>query len=332
MKINRSFFNVQFTVLGAAVLASFLLLETAQAAPDVVDGVAALVNRDVITFSQVRDLVGPRERSLRANYSGKELADKIREARKGALQDLIDRQLILQEFQKKEFAIPQYLIDERIDSIIREDFGGDRQAFVRTLQAQGYTMSKFREMERDKFIVQAMRMQAIKSDPIVSPEKLTTAYTTSKQEYTTPEQIHLWLISIDKGSAVPKGETDPQKSMADEIRAKLTKGAKFEEMARLYSADSSRQQGGDWGWIDGKTLNESLTKAAFRLDVNKVSPVIQQGNSYYIMKVSERKSAYTKPFQDVRPELEKKISSDERARMQEQWLAGLRSKAFIKTF
>ncbi len=318
-------------MLGLIALAA-PFVTTGQAAPDVVDGVAALVNNDVITFSQVRELVGPRERSLRNTYTGDELVKKVRDARQGALNDLIDRQLILQEFKKKEFAIPTHMIDERVDTIIREDFGGDRQAFVRTLQAQGFTLTKFREAERDKIIVQAMRFQNASPDFIVSPSKIDALYLNQKTEYTTPEQIHLWMISIDKGSMVAKGEKDPQRDMAEEIRGKLMKGAQFEEMAKLYSQDSSRQAGGDWGWLDRKTLNEGLTNAAFKLDVNKISPVLESGNSYYILKVAERKAEYTKPMTDVRPDLEKKLFSDERARKQDQWLAGLRAKAFIKTF
>ncbi len=313
-----------------ALLSPFV--SSASAAPDVVDGVAALVNNDVITFSQVRDLVGPRERSLRNNYTGQELVNKVREARQGALNDLIDRQLILQEFKKKEFAIPSHLIDDRVETIIREDFGGDRQAFVRTLQAQGFTLTKFRDAERDKIIVQAMRYNNVSNDFIVSPSKIDSLYQTAKPDYPTPEQVHLWMISIDKGAMVGKGEKDPQRDMAEEIRGKLAKGAKFEEMARLYSQDSSRQSGGDWGWVDRKTLNEALTDAAFKLDVNKISPVLGEGNSYYLLKVTERKSAFTKPLTEVRPELEKKLFSDERARLQDQWIAGLRAKAFIKTF
>ena len=326
------------SVLLCQVLVGFAVLFTpfalpVQAAPDVVDGVAALVNNDVITFSQVRELVGPRERSLRNNYTGEELVKKVREARQGALNDLIDRQLILQEFKKKEFAIPSHMIDERIDTIIREDFGGDRQAFVRTLQAQGFTMTKFREAERDKVIVQAMRYQNASPDFIVSPGKIDQLYVNQKPEFTTPEQIHLWMISLDKGSSIGKGEKDPQKDMAKEIRDKLASGkAKFDEMARLYSQDSSRQAGGDWGWVDRKTLNESLTNAAFRLDSNKISEVLDEGNSYYILKVTERKAAYTKPIGEVRPDLEKKLFSEERDRKYDQWVAGLRAKAFIKTF
>ena len=302
-----------------------------QADPDVVDGVAALVNNDVITFSQVRELVTPRERSLRGQFNGQELADKVRDARRGALQELIDRQLIIQEFKKKEFQIPQRFVDERVDTIIREEFGGDRQAFIRTLQAQGYTLTKFREAEREKIIVQAMRYQNVKTDMIVSPLKIDALYTTSKPDLTTPEQVHLWMIAVNKGTAVGS-DGDPQKAVAKEIRDKLAGGAKFEDLAKLYSDDSSRSSGGDWGWIDRKTLNESLTNAAFRLETNKISPVIDQGPAYYIMKISERKAAYTKPLADVRPDIEKKINSAERERMQEQWVATLRKKAFIKIF
>src|SRR3712207_4733380 len=74
------------------------LAQQNQDAPQVIDGIAAVVNGEVITFSQVRGLVGPRERLLRSQFRGEELQKKIQEARKEALQDLIDRQLIVQEF------------------------------------------------------------------------------------------------------------------------------------------------------------------------------------------------------------------------------------------
>lgn len=331
MKRRRSLPLLAACLLVGSTATWVPLSPAADGDPEVIDGVAALVNKDVITFSQVRDVVAPRERTLRSQYNGQELADKIREARRGALQELIDRQLIIQEFKSKDYQIPQRFVDDRVDTIIREEFGGDRQAFIRTLQAQGYTLTKFREAEKEKVIVQAMRFQNVKSNGIVSPIKIDSLYTTNKPEYTTPEQIHLWMIAVNKGTTV-SGEGDPQKAVAEEIRNKLLKGAKFEQLAQLYSDDSSRSTGGDWGWIDRKTLNEKLTDAAFRLEVNKVSPIVDQGQAYYIMKVSERKAEYTKPLADVRSDIEKKISTDDRERLQEQWVATLRKKAFIKIF
>ena len=50
--------------------------------PEIVDGIAAIVNGDVITYSQVRFLSMPREKVLRAQYHGDELVNKIKEIRK----------------------------------------------------------------------------------------------------------------------------------------------------------------------------------------------------------------------------------------------------------
>ena len=318
----------------AGVLAVALLLPLAQTLPaaEVLDGVAAVVNGDVITFSQVREVVQARERALKAQYSGQELINKIKEARLGALKDLIDRQLILQEFKKKEFNVPVRVIDERIAQIIREDFGGDRQAFMRTLVAQGYTMTRFREMERDKFIVQAMRYSNIKTDLLVSPHRVQDYYSGSKKDFANQDQIHLRMIMIGRSPGTSALGLDSQRAMADEIRAKILMGAPFEQMAMTYSEDSSRQNGGDWGWIDRKTLNPDLTKAAFTLNTKQLSPVLSIGNAYYILRVDERKDASSKPLSEIRPELERKMQSDERQRMTQQWIDGLRQKAYIRMF
>ncbi len=318
--------------LRAGSLALALLAFAAPArSAEVLDGVAAVVNGDVITFSQVREVVSARERALRAQFSGQDLVNKIKEARMGALKDLIDRQLILQEFRKKDFNVPTRVIDERVQQVIREDFGGDRQAFVRTLQSQGYTMTRFREMERDKFIVQAMRFSNVKNDLLVSPHKVQDYYSTSRNEYASQGQVHLRMIkfSATGGNAVPG---DPQKTLADEVRAKIAQGASFEQMAAKYSEDSSRQNGGDWGWLDHNTLNPEVTKLIFSLPVKQLSPVIVAGDAYYILRVDEKREAGTKPLKEIRPDIERKLQSDDKNRMTQQWLDGLRAKAYIRMY
>ena len=66
----------------------------------VIDGIAATVNGEVITYSQVRMLVGPRERMLRQQYRGPEFEQKMQEVHNAALQDLIDRALIVHAFKE----------------------------------------------------------------------------------------------------------------------------------------------------------------------------------------------------------------------------------------
>src|ERR1700730_5585059 len=158
-------------LLFSLLIAILLVVPKIRAAdPEVIDGVAAIVNGDVITFSQVQEVSGPRERTLREQFTGQELIDKIKEARLAALSDLIDRQLIVQEFKKKQFNIPEYVIDDQLQNLIKDEFAGDRQAFLRTLNAQGYTLNKFRENQRDKVIVGAMRQNNVKGNFTATPQ------------------------------------------------------------------------------------------------------------------------------------------------------------------
>jgi peptidyl-prolyl cis-trans isomerase SurA len=301
---------------------------------DVVDGIAAIVNKDVVTISQVRELVGARERSLRDLYRGAELEQKVEEMRISAIKDLIDRQLILQEFKKlqeKGASIPEYVIDDRVQAIIRQEFGGDRASFVRTLQAQGFTLTRFKEIEREKVIVQAMRQSKVENDFVISPTQIQTYYDKNKSAYATPEQVKLRMIVIREGSSGDVPEVGSKKDLAEEIRQKVASGAEFDRMAQMYSEDETTQQaGGDWGWIERNTLNQELTNVAFSLRAGEVSPVINIENTYYIIKVEARKNAAIKPITDVRDEIEKNLIQQERMKAQQRWLETLRQKAYIK--
>ncbi len=300
----------------------------------VVDGISAIVNQDVITISQVRELVGARERGLREVYRGEELTERLNQLRLAALKDLIDRQLILQEFKKMQEQganIPEYVIDDRVQTIIREEFGGDRGAFIRTLQAQGYTLTRFREIEREKIIVQAMRQSKVTDNFVISPTQILNYYNNNKANFSTPEQVKLRMIVIREGDTGDILTGTNKRQVASEIREKLLEGADFDRMAQMYSEDPSTQEvGGDWGWIERNTLTDALSKAAFSLRPGEVSPVIAHEGAYYILMVEARKNAQVKPMADVRDEIERNLIQQERMKAQERWLDTLRREAFIK--
>jgi peptidyl-prolyl cis-trans isomerase SurA len=325
--VGRSIF-ASLTVLA---LASSPLSQAAfSAEPEIVDGIAAIVNGEVVTYSQVRDLSGPREKLLRSQFKDDELIGKIKEARQAALKDLIDRQLILQSFKKENFQIPDHFVEEKMHDIIREDFGGDRNTFVKTLQAQNYTLGEFKKMESERIIVQAMRGQKVKTNKTVSPIKIEEYYKTHREEFTAKEEIKLRLIMIP--SHANEGGAAAQKAMADEIVGKLANGAEFDRMAQIYSEDGSRELGGDWGWIERKTLAEPLEKIAFKLPVGKVSKVVEFSGNYYILKVEETRGGATRSLTEAHDDIEKKLIQKQAQDLQERWIASLRSKAFIRTF
>jgi peptidyl-prolyl cis-trans isomerase SurA len=313
----------------AAVAAIALVFHSPQIAraQEVLDGIAAVVNSDVITYSQMRDLVGEKEKVVRNQLKGEELVNKIKEIRLAAINDLIDRQLILQEFKTKGYQIPDYFVDQRVTTIIREEFGGDRQAFLRTLQAQGYTLDRFKQLEKDKIIVQEMRRSAIKGAININENQIEDYYKEHAEQYSTPEQVKLRMLVI-RGS----GDNAGPGKMIEEIREKIVSGAEFGDLAKMYSQGSEQESGGDWGWVDRKKLNEDLTKVAFSLKPGQVSKVIEIGGSYYLLFVEAKKAATFKPLKDLHDEIEKTLMQTERQRLQEAWIKKLRKPAYIKIY
>lgn len=319
------------TALAAfALLLSPLCHGALAAESQIVDGIAAIVNGDVITFSQVRGLSGPRERLLQSQFKGEELAKQIKAARAAALKDLIDRQLIVQSFVKEKFELPEHFVEERVNDIIRDNFGGDRQTFVKTLQAQNYSLTEFKRQEKERIIVQAMRSKNVKLATIIPPAKIADYYASHRAEFTAKEEVKLRMIMIPTHAA--EGNAAAQKAIAEEILGKLADGAPFDRMAQMYSEDSTRDLGGDWGWIERKTLAAPLEKVAFNLPPGRVSHVIELGPNYYILKIDEKRGGDTPSLAKLRPEIEKKLMQEESQRQQELWLAGLRQKAYIRTF
>jgi parvulin-like peptidyl-prolyl isomerase len=300
------------------------------AEPEVINGIAAVVNGDVITYSQVRELSAPREKLLRTQYTGAELEKGLKETREAALKDLIDRRLIIQSFQKEKFQIPDHFVEEQVHGIIKESFGGDRNTFIKTLEAQSYSLGEFKQKETERMIVQAMRAKNVKRNPISSPTKVEEYYKKHRAEFTAKEQVKLRMIMIP-GHA-DTGQSATQKALAEEVLGQLAGGAEFERIAQTYSEDGTRDVGGDWGWIERKTLAPPLEKIAFNMPVGRISNIIGYGGNYYILKVEERQGGTTRSLAEARPDIEKKLLQEEAQDLQERWIAGLRAKAYIRTF
>ena len=294
------------------------------------DGIAAVVNGEVITFSQVRALSAPREKLLRSQFTGKDLEKKLIELRELALKDLIDRRLVIQAFKKESYQIPDHIVDERVHQIIRESFGGDRNTFIKTLEAQNYTLGEFKEKELERIMVQAMRSHNVKTNSIISPTKIEDYYRKHHDEFTTKEEIKLRMIMIpgqkDTASA------PAQKALAEEVLGKLAGGAEFDRTAQVYSEDSTRDNGGDWGWIERNTLAAPLEKFAFNMPVGRISNIIDYAGNYYIIKVEDKRGGTTSSLAQTRDDIEKRLIQEEAQGIQERWIAGLRAKAYIKTF
>ena len=308
------------------------LIASQTATADLVDGIAAVVNDDIITFTDVKDIVGQTEETLRKMYYADDptLVKKLHEAQQEALDQLIERRLIIQQFNTKGGRVPDRLIEEDIQSTIDEQYGRDRSVFIKTLEALGLNLETYKERVRDKVIVHYMQQTEVGNEIIVSPYKIEKYYKEHPPEFQEGEKVKLRLLYIKKGKS-PE-EINGARSLAQEILVKLTTGSDFSSIANVYSEGPEKNQGGDLGFVGRDTLREELRDAAFSLKPGQISKVIETKDGFYILRVEEKKAAKVTGLEEARDLIERLLIQKERERLQKQWLQSLKRKAYIRIY
>ena len=315
-----------------------VLLTTAAAAAslasvhaDLLDGIRVVVHDSVITHYEVVMMTMPAVETLARQYQGEELERKKTQTEHDNLDTLVNRQLILHEFNTAGYSLPESVIDELVRTRIRERFG-DEVTLTETLQRQGITKEKFRQQIRDHFVERALREKTISSDKIIiSPHKMENYYAAHKDEYKEPTKVKLRMILLKKS----KDDPEPRaRKLAEEVLSKLKEGATFADMAIGYSQDldSYRVQGGEHGWMEEKVLGKELGEAVAILKAGETSGVIETPNECWLILLEERSDAHVKPLTEVRDLIEKNLRADEENRLERQWIEGLKKKTYIKTF
>jgi foldase protein PrsA len=77
---------------------------------------------------------------------------------------------------------------------------------------------------------------------------------------------------------------------ANDIEAKLSSGAKFEDLVKQYSQDTgTASKGGDLGWFGTGAMDQDFEKAAFALNKNQISAPVKSQYGYHIIQVTDIK-------------------------------------------
>jgi peptidyl-prolyl cis-trans isomerase SurA len=313
--------HLRFNLLLAAAICAPLFSQAETA-----DGIKAVVNDKVITYAEVQDYARDAANALRQQYASQPevFEQKLNELLNDALDQLVERQLILHSFET-DYKMPDSAKDEIVQDRIKEQFG-DRVTLMRTLQARGMTFEQWRQQVLDQYISTALRQKNIQGEVVISPAKIVNYYNSHQADYKLEDQVKLRMIVLNKNSP----DDTSAAGLAKEIQAKLKEGATFTEMASIYSQGSQQHQQGDWGWVERSVLRKDLGDVAFSLEPGQTSGVIDTPDAVYLMLVEDRKPAQFKPLADVRDDIEKTLRTKEQARLQKEWIDGLKKKTFIR--
>jgi parvulin-like peptidyl-prolyl isomerase len=295
-------------------------------------GIQATVNGKPIISSEVREAIQAQEQLIRMQIKDPRLADaKLAELRASALFALIERQLVLSEFEKLGGTIKAQYVEDDINGIIRDSFGGNREKFLHELANNNMTIKKFREQREKMMVVSVLRQRQIKDLPPPTPAQVEAFYRKNAEKFRDKAYIKFSTITIPK---YPVGDAnaspESQSKLAEEIRTKIGNGADFAQMAKTYSQDSRADQGGDWGLQDRDSLNAEIAEVAFALKPGAISKVVEVGANYMIIFCEAKQPGVQEPLEKVRTQIEKVISSEMGRDAVNRWLSGLAAKAVIQ--
>ncbi len=336
---------------GALVLALLTAMLPAAARQEL-NSIAAVVNGKVITTSELQEARQATEQMIRLTVRpGADLEKQLAEARTKALDQLIERELVLYEFNKLGGTVKPSMIEEDIKKIIRERFDGDRDKLISELKKTGMTLSKFEDLRKKMISLQVMRAQQGRDIVYATPEDVERAYEKNKDAMRSPGTVEVRMITIandlpgssEDGLPVIGSTPGQKEKLAREIHAKLKAGADFAEMAKKYSDDPKASEGGYRGVIsvDDKEFNKSLIPVAFSLDTGEISELLPLSggegkpvSSFLILKADKRVKGPPPTLDDpkVKEAMQNAALAELREAAVKKWVDHLIKKAQIKKY
>jgi parvulin-like peptidyl-prolyl isomerase len=312
-----------------------LVVSCAKSAPVELNRMKAVVNGEPITQTMVDQAVQTQVQvwlmGNKGMVSRTEAEREIRRMEERALEDLIDRTLILSEFKKLGGAIKDQYVDESVNRFITERFKGDKDKFMAELKKTGMTIAQFREVQRDQIAIQALRSQHGGEETIPNtPWEKKAKYNEIKGEFASEGQPKLRIMSIPKQTESSSPEA--QKKILETVTSKLNSGGDFGALAKEYSGDSFASKGGYVGVLGKDTLNEGLTRVAYSLPAGQVSAPLDDGPTWRILKVEGRVGQKTPGYDELEEEIDRRLTIEKRQKNLEGWLKKLRRDANVRIY
>src|ERR1700733_10738855 len=158
--------------------------------------------------------------------------------------------------------------------------------------------------EKDKVLDQMINMQLIAAQ--AEKEGLDKDPDTAAQKYVksnepTDQELHAAYDAADKTEFRASHILVPTKEKGDQIIKKLKGGAKFEDLAKAESTDSSKANGGDLGWFTTARMVKPFGDAVKGLKKgDTTTEPVQTQYGWHVIKLVDTRDA---PFEQLKGQL-----------------------------
>jgi len=317
-------------LMGTMVAA--LLLSGAAARAELVDRVAAVVNKDVIALSEVEKRAAPE--LARAGQQERDPAKRA-ELRtriiKGSLDALIGEKLMEEQIQELGLGVTDAELEAAMADVRRQNNAADDAAFERLLASEGFTLAAYKDFLRKQMGRMKLVQMRVSPKVKVSEEDLKAAYTQYSKMESGDSEVHARHILVQVDPNAPADKVEAARKKAEALAAEARKpGVDFVALAKAKSEGPSAADGGDLGFFKRGVMVPAFERVAFSLNQGEVSEPVRTQFGWHILKVEEKRAVDVAPFEQVKGELEAKLKMQKTEKYVEQYVQELRQKASVE--
>ena len=208
----------------------FLLAFSSPVQAKIVDRIVAVVDGQVITLSAIEGFLGARQARMGKGNTGGD----IRKARHQALEQLIERKILLQEAGDRKIKIRDERVDRRLEAI-RKRFASEKE-FRQALRKENLTEAGLRKRIKEDLMISVLMDREIRSKVRVGEGEIKQFYEKNKAMFKEPGEVELGHLFI-KVKERENWEEAGQKGKM--LLKQLKDGADFSLLAKKYSANTS---------------------------------------------------------------------------------------------
>lgn len=306
------------------IFLALLGLTPALAPAQVIDGIAAVVNEELITTHEL-----DKEYQLMLKEQEKLPASEKMGLRSAALNRLVDKKLIDQKVRELDIKVLDDEVKAAIDDVKKQN-NMTQEALVKALAAQGMSFQEYRLQLREQLERLRLMSQEVRSKIQVGDREIEDFYNANLTRFGAVEQFrarHIFFKVDKKGGAA---EFVRVESKANEVLKEARAGKDFVALAKQYSEDpAAAKDGGDLGTFKRSDMLPEIGDTVAAMKPGEVSNLVMSQAGLHIIKLEEKNPGKAKPLADVKNEIEEylfKKKADERF---SQWLKDLRTSVAI---
>ncbi len=251
---------------------------------EVIDKVVATVGGELVLLSEVEE-----QRALMASQQSN-LPDDVR---CNIMDQIMANKLLLNQSKLDSIMVTDEEVEVQLDARIERILGFMNNDVTQFEEYYGQSINEvkaqFREDLKNQLLVDRMRGN-IMASVTVTPSEVKTFFNSIPQDSLPYFNSEVEIGEIVYKPKVNKEERERAISLLEELRERIVEGGEsFPELAGKYSDDGSARAGGDLGWAKRGRYVPEFEAAAFRLEKDEISPVIESEFGFHIIQMLERR-------------------------------------------